>query len=90
MSDSYLHSGSQILIHSFAFYIENAITAMQAKGAIPIISSQTPDNIWSGNAIGAGGRFVTYEQSVGIDKDIVYVDHYDYVAQAYDALGQTE
>lgn len=32
-------SGTQIVIHSFAYYIENAITSLQAKGAIPIISS---------------------------------------------------
>lgn len=84
-----MNSGTQILIHSFAFYIENAVVALLAKGAIPIISSQTPDNIWSGNAIAAGGRFVTYAQSIGTRRGITYVDHYGYTAQAYDKLGQT-
>lgn len=76
-------SGTTILIHSFAFYIENAITAITAKGGIPIISSVTPDNIWVNNSIplGSGGRFVTYAQSIGTRKGIVYVDHFDYVAQ---------
>ncbi|KAJ7706017.1 rhamnogalacturonan acetylesterase [Mycena rosella] len=82
-------NGTQILIHSFAFYIENAVNSIKAKGGIPIISSQTPDNIWSGTAIAAGGRFVTYAQSVGTDTTITYVDHYDYTAQAYNQLGQT-
>ncbi|KAJ7110053.1 rhamnogalacturonan acetylesterase [Mycena epipterygia] len=82
-------NGTQILIHSFAFYIENAVNAIKAKGGIPIISSQTPDNIWSGTVIAAGGRFVTYAASVGTDTGITYVDHFDYTAQAYNKLGQT-
>ncbi len=64
--------------------------AIQAKGGIPIVSSVTPDNIWNGDSIAAGGRFVTYAQSIGTRKGIAYVDHYDYVAQAYNALGETE
>jgi len=82
-------NGTQILIHSFAFYIENAVNSIKAKGGIPIISSVTPDNIWTGTAIAAGGRFVTYAQSIGVDTNITYVDHYDYVAQAYNKLGET-
>ncbi|KAF9041751.1 rhamnogalacturonan acetylesterase [Hymenopellis radicata] len=83
-------SGTQIVIHSFAYYIENAIDAIVAKGGIPIISSQTPDNIWNGDAIAPGGRFVTYAASIGTRKNIPYVDHYNYLAQAYDALGETK
>ncbi|KAJ7619185.1 rhamnogalacturonan acetylesterase [Mycena polygramma] len=82
-------NGTQILIHSFAFYIENAVNSIKAKGGIPIISSVTPDNIWTGNAIATGGRFVTYAHSIGVDTSIAYVDHYNYVAQAYNKLGQT-
>ncbi|KAF7339334.1 Carbohydrate esterase family 12 protein [Mycena sanguinolenta] len=82
-------NGTQITIHSFAFYVENAVNSIKAKGGIPIISSLTPDNIWSGTTIAAGGRFVGYAQSVGTDTSITYVDHFDYVAQAYDNLGET-
>ncbi|KAL0951563.1 hypothetical protein HGRIS_008245 [Hohenbuehelia grisea] len=83
-------NGTKILIHSYAYYIENAVLALKNKGAIPIISSLTPDNIWSGNTITAGGRFVTYAQSVGTRRAITYVDHFSYTAQAYNALGQTK
>ncbi|GLB35883.1 putative GDSL-like Lipase/Acylhydrolase family protein [Lyophyllum shimeji] len=81
--------GSTLVIHTFTYYIQNAVTALQAKGAIPIVSSQTPDNIWSGSSIAAGPRFVGYMQTVGTRTGAVYVDHYDYVAQAYNKLGQT-
>lgn len=65
------------------------MTALQAKGAIPIVSSQTPDNIWTNGVIGAGPRFVGYAQTSASRTGVTYVDHYDYVAQAYDRLGQT-
>lgn len=54
-----------------------------------IVSSQTPDNIWSGSSIGAGPRFVLYAQEVAATNSVTYVDHYDYTAQAYNKLGQT-
>ncbi|KAJ6519981.1 rhamnogalacturonan acetylesterase [Mycena sanguinolenta] len=82
-------NGTQITIFSFAFYVENAVNSIKAKGGIPIISSLTPDNIWTGTTIAAGGRFVGYAQSVGTDTNITYVDHYDYLAQAYNNLGET-
>ena len=82
-------NGQQILIHSFAYYIENAINPIKAKGGIPIISSVTPDNIWSNGKISGGGRFVTYAQSIGRNESIIFVDHNAYTAQAYNALGET-
>jgi len=83
-------NGTKILIHSFAFYIENAVAALLQKGAIPIISSQTPDNIWTNGAIAPPNRFVTYAQSIGTRRSITYVDHYAYTASAFDALGETQ
>jgi rhamnogalacturonan acetylesterase len=78
------------VIHSFAFYIENAVAVLLDKGAIPIISSQTPDNIWIDGQIAGPNRFVTYAQSIGTRRNITYVDHYAYTAAAYDALGETK
>ncbi|KAJ3735267.1 SGNH hydrolase [Lentinula guzmanii] len=81
--------GSTEVIHTFNFYITNAALSLTAKGAIPIISSQTPDNIWDGNVLAAPSRFVPYAQEVAGNNSLVYIDHYDYVAQAYEALGET-
>ncbi|KAJ7446494.1 rhamnogalacturonan acetylesterase [Mycena galericulata] len=74
----------------FAFYVENAVNSIKAKGGIPIISSLTPDNIWDGDVIAAGGRFVTYAQNVGTNTNITYENHFNYTAQAYNNLGETE
>ncbi|KAJ6621204.1 SGNH hydrolase [Mycena sp. CBHHK59/15] len=81
--------GTTKVIHTFTYYMQNAIVSLKAKGANVIVSSQTPDNIWSGSSIGAGPRFVLYAQEVAATNSVTYVDHYDYVAQAYDKIGET-
>ncbi|KAF8899039.1 SGNH hydrolase [Infundibulicybe gibba] len=82
-------NGTKIVVHTFPYYIQNAVTSLKAKGAIPIVSSQTPDDIWSGTSIAPGPRFVGYAQTAASRTGVVYVDHFDYVAQAYGKLGQT-
>jgi len=82
--------GTTEIIHSFNYYIINAANAFLTKGAIPIISSQTPDNIWDGDVLAAAPRFVAYAQEVAGNISLTYIDHFDYVAQAYEALGETE
>ncbi|KAE9398459.1 rhamnogalacturonan acetylesterase [Gymnopus androsaceus JB14] len=81
-------NGTTEIIHSFNFYIVNAVVALQAKGAISIVSSQTPDNIWDGDVLAAAPRFVAYAQEVPGNTSTTYIDHFDYVAQAYKLLGR--
>jgi len=82
-------NGTTEIIHSFNFYIVNAVVALQAKGAIPIVSSQTPDNIWDGDVLAPPSRFVAYAQEVAGNTSTTYIDHFDYVAQAFEAIGET-
>ncbi|KAI5898015.1 carbohydrate esterase family 12 protein [Schizophyllum commune H4-8] len=85
----YDSSGNAITIHSYNYYITNAVKSLQAKGAIPIVSSQTPNNGWTDGHIGEPGRFVQYAADVAANTSSTYIDHYAYVAQAYNALGET-
>ncbi|TRM66077.1 rhamnogalacturonan acetylesterase [Schizophyllum amplum] len=85
----YDSSGKAITIHSFNYYIENAVRSLQDKGAIPIVSSQTPNNGWTGNSISDPPRFVAYAAEVAGNTSVAYVDHYRYVAQAYEAIGES-
>lgn len=77
------------MIHTFPYYIQNAVTALRAKGPIPIVSSQTPSSGWSNGQIVAGPRFVGYAQTAASRAGATYIDHYAFVAQAYNRLGQS-
>ncbi|KAF5385098.1 hypothetical protein D9615_001278 [Tricholomella constricta] len=81
--------GTTVVIHTFPYYIQNAVNSLKTKGAIPIVSSQTPSNIWSSGVITAGPRFVEYAQTAASRTSVTYLNHYAYVAQAYNKLGQT-
>ena len=85
----YDFSGSQIVIHTYNYYVQNAVTSLQAKGAIPIVSSQTPDNIWTNGVINGASRFVGYAQTAASRTGVTYVDHNGYTDQAYNVLGET-
>ncbi|EIM91051.1 SGNH hydrolase [Stereum hirsutum FP-91666 SS1] len=78
---------STLVVHSFNYYIQNAVTALLAKGAIPIVSSQTPDNIFNSSVPSTAPRFVAYAAEVAGNTSVTYVDHYNYVVQAYDNIG---
>jgi len=80
-------SGQNLTIHTFNYYIQNAITTLAAKGVNTIVSSHTPDDIWP---FGTPDRFVGYASLAASNTGQTYVDHYDYVVQAYEALGETE
>ncbi|PPQ73100.1 hypothetical protein CVT24_009436 [Panaeolus cyanescens] len=80
--------GSTVLIHSFPYYVQNAINALKAKGAIVISSSQTPNNTWENGVIAAPPRFVGYAQIVASRTGITYINHYAYVVQAFKRIGQ--
>ncbi|ESK90914.1 rhamnogalacturonan acetylesterase [Moniliophthora roreri MCA 2997] len=82
-------TGSQLIIHTFPYYVQNAVNALKAKGAIPIVSSQTPSNYWTGSSISAGPRFVDYAETAASRTGVTYIDHYAYTAAAYNKLGQS-
>ena len=77
-------------VYTFVFYEVEAGKALQAKGANVIISSQTPDNPWeSGTFTYAPSRFVGYAKTAAAAIGAAYVDHGQYVADRFEALGVT-
>ncbi|CAA7265900.1 unnamed protein product [Cyclocybe aegerita] len=81
-------NGTSIVIHTFNYYVENAINAVKAKGAIPIIASNTPNNSWVNGAIAAPARFVGYSALAASRTGISFVDHYRYTAQSFQSVGE--
>jgi len=82
--------GVPVLIHSFNYYIQNAVTNFTSRGANVIVSSLTPDDDWvNGTMSLTGPRFQGYAQLAASRTGVAYVDHYSYTAQAFNALGQT-
>ncbi|KAJ3501777.1 hypothetical protein NLJ89_g9189 [Agrocybe chaxingu] len=81
-------NGTSIVIHTFNYYVENAINTVEAKSAIPIIASDTPNNSWVNGAIAAPARFVGYSALAASRTSISFVDHYRYTAQSFQSVGE--
>jgi len=66
------------------------INQVQAQGATPIVSSQTPDNPYdnSPTIVNTPPRFVQYARDAAAAADVAYVDHFAEVICAYSKLGK--
>ena len=74
-------------VYTFNFYIIQAAKLMLERGAVVILSSQTPNNQWeTGNYEGAPSRFVGYMQTATdalASSEVTYVDHFQAVSNMY-------
>ncbi|KAH7101542.1 SGNH hydrolase-type esterase domain-containing protein [Auriculariales sp. MPI-PUGE-AT-0066] len=85
-----VYDGVTETVLTFPAYLQNAGSAMMAKGAKVIMSSQTPNNPWeSGTFSYSDSRFVTYAQLAAQRIGATYIDHGRYVANRFQALGLT-
>jgi rhamnogalacturonan acetylesterase len=80
------------VVKTFDAYMSEAAQTFAKLGAYVIISSQTPNNPWeSGTFRYAGGRFVS-GAALAVKNvanvNVTFVDHGQYVANAYKALGK--
>lgn len=75
-------------VYTFVFYEVQAGKAIQAKGGNVIFSSQTPNNPWEGGSFTyTPSRFVGYARTAARAIGAAYVDHGQYVANEFQALG---
>lgn len=73
-----LTNGTAEVVYTYAYYVEGMIDQIVAKGATPIISSQTPDDPYEGSTtiIYEPSRFVGYALDAAAAKGVAYVDHF--------------
>jgi len=79
-------------VYTYVYYLLQAGKLMTAKGAHVIVASPTPDNPWeTGTFVYSPSRFTDYSEIVATDLGTLaaFVDHGQYVANEFDALGET-
>ncbi|CZR55947.1 related to rhamnogalacturonan acetylesterase precursor [Phialocephala subalpina] len=84
--------GNNTIIKTFEANLSSTASLFTSPGASVIISSQTPDNPWESSTFTySPSRFVTGAklavQETG-SKDVMFVDHGAYVADAFQKLGK--
>ncbi|CAE6479165.1 unnamed protein product [Rhizoctonia solani] len=86
-----LADGTVETVYTWPTYVGWMIDGAKAKGAAPIISSQTPSNPYENRDTISNSptRFVTYAKNIATKKGVPYVDHYAASISLYTKLGKS-
>ncbi|KAK6523167.1 hypothetical protein TWF694_006062 [Orbilia ellipsospora] len=86
-----VYGGVTETVLTFSAYLEKATNSLKAKGAIVILSSQTPNNPWEGvttfPSTSNPVRFVPYTETSASRTGVTYVNHWLYSMDLYKRLG---
>lgn len=78
------------IVHSYGWYLQKYITDAQAKGAIPIVLSLVPRNVWkNGKVERATGSYVAWAADVAKKQGAYFIDLNERVATKYETLGDS-
>ena len=82
-------NGSKETVHTFGWYLRKYISDAKAKGAVLLILSPTPRNIWKdGRVERAFGQFGNWSAQVAQSQGVPFIDHTTIVANKYEVLGE--
>ncbi|MCJ1329404.1 hypothetical protein MMC10_006084 [Thelotrema lepadinum] len=85
---STVYDGVSETVLTYTAYEENAAKLFESKGATVILSTATPDNPWeTGTFTYSANRFVGYCRDAATATGSTFVDHGQYTANAFQALG---
>lgn len=77
------------IVHTFGWYMRKYIADTKAKGAVPILLSPVPRNIWiNGKVERAADRFGGWAESVARSEKAFFIDLNEIVAAKYESIGQ--
>ncbi len=85
------HKGGSVeVVHTFGWYLRRYVADTRAKGAVPIILSVTPRNIWANGKPEEGlGHYRQWAHQVAQQEHVVFVDISRIVSERYAKLGPT-
>lgn len=76
------------VVHTYGWYMKKYIDDTRAKGAIPIVLSPVPRNIWiEGKVARIAGTYGGWAESVAKSKGAFFVDLNEIVASQYESTG---
>lgn len=86
--------GSKQVVQTYMTYMRWYIEGVLAKGGYPLVCSQTPNGYkdWNANhtVVGNGMIYRNYSATIAAQTNQRYLDHYKYIANAYENLGYSK
>jgi len=80
--------GRREIVHTYGWYIRKFVTDTKSKGAIPIICSMIPRNMWKdGKTLRASASFGKWAADVAKEEKSFFIDLNTITGNKYDSLG---
>lgn len=85
-----LLTGRPETVHTYGWYLRQAVREIRAAGATPVICSPVPRKIWKdGRIVRATDSYAGWARQVAEEEKVLFVDLNDRIAVRYEALGET-
>lgn len=82
-------TGKEEVVHSYGWYLRRYITDAKAKGAMPIVLSPVPRNIWKDGKVGrASSDYGKWAKEAAGQEKVPFIDLNGLIADRYEALGE--
>lgn len=83
-----LLTGEREVVHSYGWYLRRYIADARARGAVPIVASPVPRNIWKGGSVVRDrDRYAGWARQVAEAEGVPFLDLNEIIAREYDRLG---
>lgn len=81
--------GTKEIVHTYGWYMKKYISEAKAKGAVPVVFSMIPRNIWKeGKVERASEMYGKWAREVAEQTNAFFVDLNERIAKKYEEMGQ--
>lgn len=81
--------GTKEIVHTYGWYMKKYILEAKAKGAVPVVFSMVPRNIWKeGKVELASEMYGKWAKEVSEQNDAFFIDLNERIAKKYEEMGQ--
>jgi len=82
-------TGKKEIVHTYGWYLRKFISDAKLKGAIPIVLSPVPRNIWKdGKVVRASADYGKWAEESAKSENAVFIDLNEIIAEHYEKDGQ--
>jgi len=82
-------TGKKEIVHTYGWYLRKFISDAKLKGAIPIVLSPVPRNIWKdGEVVRASADYGKWAEESAKSENAVFIDLNEIIAEHYEKDGQ--
>lgn len=79
------------IVHTYGWYIMKYISDAKAKGAIPVVCSPVPRNIWENGMVArASDDYCKWAREAAKEEKAHFIDLNEIIARKYESIGQEE